>query len=203
MKCIGGLWVVSASTFVKIPRERIGALVGPNGRVKEVIEKKLLVSLEVDSETGDIKIVLWPTAQDPSLLFRAKEVITAIGRGFSPERAFRLIGEDEAVLEVIDLREIVGKSQSDMKRLKGRIIGKEGKTRRIIEELTEAGVSVFGHTISVIGDMEQAEAAKEAIQMFLRGSQHRTVYRFLHRKRRELKKKKMELWEPSHEKSEA
>jgi len=195
--------VVSASTFVKIPRERIGALVGPNGRVKEVIEKKLLVSLEVDSETGDIKIILTPTAQDPSLLFRAKEVITAIGRGFSPERAFRLIGDDEAVLEVIDLREIVGKSQSDIKRLKGRIIGKEGKTRRIIEELTEAGVSVFGHTISIIGDMEQAEAAKEAIQMFLRGSQHRTVYRFLHRKRRELKKKKMELWEPSHEKLEA
>lgn len=195
--------MVSASTFVKIPRERIGALVGPNGRVKEVIEKKLLVGLEVDSETGDIKIVLTPTTQDPSLLFRAKEVITAIGRGFSPERAFRLIEDDEAVLEVIDLREIVGKSQSDMKRLKGRIIGKEGKTRRIIEELTEASVSLFGHTISIIGDMEQAGVAREAIQMFLRGSQHRTVYRFLHRKRRELKKKKMELWEPSHEKLEA
>jgi ribosomal RNA assembly protein len=195
--------VVSASTFVKIPRERIGALVGPNGRVKEVIEKKLLVGLEVDSETGDIKIVLTPTTQDPSLLFRAKEVITAIGRGFSPERAFRLIEDDEAVLEVIDLREIVGKSQSDMKRLKGRIIGKEGKTRRIIEELTEASVSLFGHTISIIGDMEQAGVAREAIQMFLGGSQHRTVYRFLHRKRRELKKKKMELWEPSHEKLEA
>ena len=195
--------MVSASAFVKIPRERIGALVGPNGRVKEVIEKKLLVGLEVDSETGDIKIVLTPTTQDPSLLFRAKEVITAIGRGFSPERAFRLIEDDEVVLEVIDLREIVGKSQSDMKRLKGRIIGKEGKTRRIIEELTEASVSLFGHTISIIGDMEQAGVAKEAIQMFLRGSQHRTVYRFLHRKRRELKKKKMELWEPSHEKLEA
>jgi ribosomal RNA assembly protein len=194
--------VVSASTFVKIPRERIGALVGPNGRVKEVIEKKLLVGLEVDSETGDIKIVLTPTTQDPSLLFRAKEVITAIGRGFSPERAFRLIEDDEAVLEVIDLREIVGKSQSDMKRLKGRIIGKDGKTRKIIEELAEASVSVFGHTISIIGDMEQAGVAREAIQMFLRGSQHRTVYRFLHRKRRELKKKKMELWEPSHEKLE-
>ena len=195
--------MVSASAFVKIPRERIGALVGSNGRVKEVIEKKLLVGLEVDSETGDIKIVLTPTTQDPSLLFRAKEVITAIGRGFSPERAFRLIEDDEVVLEVIDLREIVGKSQSDMKRLKGRIIGKEGKTRRIIEELTEASVSLFGHTISIIGDMEQAGVAKEAIQMFLRGSQHRTVYRFLHRKRRELKKKKMELWEPSHEKLEA
>ncbi|UCE29976.1 MAG: RNA-processing protein [Candidatus Bathyarchaeota archaeon] len=197
MKCTGGLWVASASTFVKIPRERIGSLLGPKGHVKEAIEEKLAVCLEVDSQTGDIKVALASTAQDPSLLLRAKEVITAIGRGFSPERSFRLIDDDEAALVVIDLREVVGKSQSDMKRLKGRIIGKEGKTRRIIEELTEASISVFGHTISIIGDLEQAETARDAIQMFLGGSQHRTVYRFLHRKRRELKKKRMELWEPS------
>ena len=190
--------MVSASTFVKIPRERIGSLLGSNGHVKGVIEKKLLVRLEVDSQTGDIKITLASTAQDPSLLFRAKEVITAVGRGFSPERSFRLIEDDEVVLVVIDLREVVGKSQSDIKRLKGRIIGKEGKTRRIIEELTEASISVFGHTISIIGDLEQSETARDAIQMFLRGSQHRTVYRFLHGKRRELKKKRIELWEPSH-----
>lgn len=184
------------STFVKVPRERIGALIGPNGSVKESLEKELSVELQIDSQTGDITITLSPTAEDPSLLFRAKEVITAIGRGFSPERAFRLLQDDDTLLVIIDLREIVGRSQSDIKRLKGRIIGKEGKTRRIIEEITDASVSVHGHTVSIIGDTEQAEVAREAIQMLIRGSQHRTVYRFLHRKRRELKKKRLELWEP-------
>jgi ribosomal RNA assembly protein len=183
------------NTFVKIPRERVGALIGPDGRIKEKIEKKLPVELQIESETGGVTIALVPTAEDPTVLFRAKEVVTAIGRGFSPDRAFRLVDDEDVVLEVIDLRETVGKSQSDMKRLKGRVIGREGKTRRIIEELTEASVSVFGHTISIIGNMEQAEAAKEAIRMLLRGSLHKTVYRFLHRKRRELKRKRMELWE--------
>ncbi|UCE15825.1 MAG: RNA-processing protein [Candidatus Bathyarchaeota archaeon] len=183
------------STFVKVPRERIGALIGPNGRVKESLEKKLSVELQIDSETGNITITLNSTATDPSLLFRAKEVITAIGRGFSPERAFRLLQDDDAILVVIDLRDIVGRSQSDIKRLKGRIIGKEGKTRRTLEELTDASVSIHGHTVSIIGDMDQAQVAREAIQMFLKGSQHRTVYRFLHRKRRDLKKKQLELWE--------
>jgi ribosomal RNA assembly protein len=188
--------VARPSTFVKVPRERIGALIGPNGHVKESVEKQLSVDLQIDSQTGDITITLSPTATDPSLLFRAKEVIIAIGRGFSPERAFRLLQDDDTILVVIDLRDIVGRSQSDIKRLKGRIIGKEGKTRRIIEELTDASVSVHGHTVSIIGDMDQAEVAREAIQMLIRGSQHRTVYRFLHRKRRELKKKRLELWEP-------
>ena len=184
-----------ASTFVKIPQERVGALIGPEGRVKATIERKLSIELQVESETGGVKITLLPTASDPTVLFRAKETVTAIGRGFSPERAFRLFRDDEAFLEIIDLREVVGRSQSDMKRLKGRVIGKNGKTRMLIEELTEASLSIYGHTISIIGNMDQKEAAKEAIRMLIRGSQHSTVYRFLHRKRREFKKKKMELWE--------
>jgi len=190
--------VEGASAFVKVPRERIGALVGPDGRVKASIEKKLSVRLRIDSQTGDIQITLMPTAQDPTVLFRAKEVVTAIGRGFSPEHAFRLLEDDETMLEVIDLRETVGRSQSDMKRLKGRVIGKAGKTRRIIEELTEADICVYGHTISIVGEIDQVEIAKEAVRMLIRGSLHGTVYRFLHRKRRGLKKKKMELWETSY-----
>ena len=192
--------MAGTNVFVKIPLERVGALIGPNGRVKERIEKRLSVGLQVDSETGEVTVTLVPTAEDPTVLFRAQEVVTAIGRGFSPERAFRLLEDDDTVLKVVDLREVVGKSEADMKRLKGRVIGKAGKTRKIVEELTEANISVYGHTISIIGTMEQAEVAGEAIQMLIRGSQHRTVYEFLHRKRRELKKRKLELWETPPEK---
>lgn len=184
-----------ASTFTKVPRDRIGALIGPEGRVKENIESRLSVELTIDSEAGDVTITLAKEDEDPSLLLRAKEVVTAIGRGFSPDRAFRLIRDEDAALEIIDLRELFGRSLSDIQRIKGRIIGQEGKTRRIIEELTEADVSVHGYTVSIIADVDQMEVAREAIQMLLRGSQHSTVYRFLHRKRRELKKKKLELWE--------
>jgi len=183
------------STFVRIPKDRIGALIGPEGRIKERIEKQLGIEMSIDSETGDVTLTLAPNAEDPSVLFRAKEVVTAIGRGFSPERAFRLIQDEDALLEIIDLREIFGRSLSDLERLKGRIIGQEGKTRRIIEELTDADVSVYGHTVSIIADAEEMDIAREAIQMLLKGRQHSSVYRFLHRKRRELKKKKLELWE--------
>lgn len=187
------------STIVKISKDRIGALIGPEGQVKATVEKKLGVELTIDSETGDVTIVLAPEVEDPSQLFRAKDVVTAIGRGFSPDRAFRLMQDEDAALEVIDLREIVGRSESDIQRIKGRIIGQEGKTRRIIEELTEADISIHGHTVSIIANLDQMEIAREALQMLLRGSMHSTVYRFLHRKRRELKKKKLELWEKPYE----
>jgi len=193
--------VAKANTFIRIPKERIGALVGPQGTIKKSIEEKLSVELQIDSETGDVNVVMGETVTDPSMLFRAKDVISAVGRGFSPEHAFRLIRDEEAVLDILDLRAVFGKSEADIKRVKGRIIGMNGKTRTIIEELTDTNIAVYGHTVGIIGTLEQAQVAREAIEMFIKGSMHATVYRFLHRKRRELKKKMLEIWkEPTEEK---
>jgi ribosomal RNA assembly protein len=183
------------SGFVRIPKERVGVLVGPDGQVKQYIEDKLTVVLEVQSELGDVNITMSEKAPDPSVLFRARDVVAAIGRGFAPEHAFRLIHDEEAVFDVVDLREIFGRSESDIKRVKGRIIGMEGKTRRIIEELSEADVVVYGHTIGIIGTYEQANTARTAIQMLIDGCQHHSVYKYLAKKRREMKKEKLELWE--------
>jgi ribosomal RNA assembly protein len=183
------------SGFVRIPKERVGVLVGPDGKVKQNIEEKLNVELQIESEAGGVTIMLAEKAEDPSVLLRAKDVVTAIGRGFSPEHAFRLIRNEDAIFEVIDLRDIFGRSESDIKRIKGRIIGMNGKTRSLIEELTDADVAVYGHTVGIIGDFEQAEAARGAVQMLIDGSQHHAVYKFLQRKRSELKKQMLELWE--------
>jgi ribosomal RNA assembly protein len=185
--------------FVRIPKERVGVLVGPDGKVKQYIEDKLMVKLEVDSELGDVNISLGEKASDPSVLFRARDVVPAIGRGFAPEHAFRLIRDENAVFDVVDLREIFGRSESDIKRIKGRIIGMEGKTRRIIEELSEADVVVYGHTIGIIGTFEQANIARTAIQMLIDGCQHHSVYKYLAKKRREMKKEKLELWQKAPE----
>jgi len=187
--------VARANTFLKIPRERVGVLIGPEGKTKKHVEEKLKVELQIDSQAGDVIVTMAEKADDPSMLFKAKDLITAIGRGFSPEHAFRLVRDEEAVLDLIDLRSVFGKSDADIKRVQGRIIGTNGKTRRIIEELTDTSVSVYGHTVGIIGTVEQVQIAREAIEMLVKGSMHGTVYRFLQRKRRELKKRKLELWE--------
>jgi ribosomal RNA assembly protein len=181
--------------FVRIPKDRVGVLVGPEAKVKQHIEDKLNVKLTVDSELGDVNIALCENAPDPSMLFRARDVVTAIGRGFAPEHAFRLIRDEDAVFDLIDLREIFERSETDIKRVKGRIIGMEGKTRSLIEELSGADVVVYGHTVGIIGSFEQANIARTAIQMLIDGCEHRSVYNYLSKKRHEMKKQKVDLWE--------
>jgi ribosomal RNA assembly protein len=187
------------STFVRIPKERVGVLVGPDGKVKQKIEEKLMVELQIESEAGGVTIVLSEKMNDPSLLFRAKDVVTAIGRGFSPEHAFRLLRNEDDIFDFIDFRVVFGRSESDIKRVKGRIIGANGKTRKLIEELTDASVVVYGHTVGFIGTFEQVDVARNAVQMLIDGSQHHTVYKYLQRKRSEFKKQRLELWEKPEE----
>ena len=57
--------------FVKIPKERVGILIGPEGKVKQYIEEKLQVKLDVDTE-GSVTLTLSEKATDPSMLMKAK-----------------------------------------------------------------------------------------------------------------------------------
>ena len=178
-----------------IPLERVGVVIGREGATKSKIEESFSSKLIIQSETGVIEIVPTSDSHDPTTILRARDVVTAIGRGFSPERALKLV-DDDIVLDVIDLRETLGKNDREIARLKGRVIGREGKIRRLIEEMTNAQVSVYGHTISMLGDYETVTAAREAIELLLKGKQHSTVYKLLRKIKSESKKREtLELWQ--------
>jgi ribosomal RNA assembly protein len=127
--------------------------------------------------------------------FKAIEVISAISRGFSPQRAYRLLSDEELIFQIIDLKDYAGKSSNAMDRIKGRIIGQKGKSRKTIEELSGAYVSVSGHTVALIGAFEEIRLANDAVLMILKGSAHKTVYTMLQEARRKNKLDKMKLWE--------
>ena len=180
-----------------IPKERIGVLVGPKGSVKSTIEQKLYVDLKIDSESGSVDIGVKPDSPDPSYALRAKDMVLAIGRGFSPPRAFSLFNEDYT-FDIVDLHDYFGKNEAEIRRVDGRIIGKEGRARRNIEELTGTLISVSGHTISIIGTFEAVSMAKDALEKLIEGRQHGTVYKILKKRRKKVKKEKaLGLWEGS------
>jgi ribosomal RNA assembly protein len=167
---------------IKIPADRIGVLVGPSGSVKSMLEEKTGAELVIDSDTGAVEIV---TGEDPIMAMRLADVVRAIGRGFSPERAFALLEEEMLMLDVIDLSRVCN-TKSDMARIKGRIIGKDGRTREITEKLTGVGISVYGKTVAIIGNPDQIRIARAAIEMLMDGAPHGAVYGYLEKKNQEL-----------------
>ena len=175
----------------RLPKERIGVAIGPHGKIKREIEQRTGTKLVLNSETGEV--VIESVRDDPLGALRARDILNAIARGFSSERAFHLFDEDKYI-EVIDITDFTGRSDKALIRFKGRIIGEAGKTRRIIEETTGVDMSVYGKTVALIGDPEQLAVAREAIRMLLEGAPHSAVYGFLERKRREAKRKIRDIW---------
>jgi len=173
---------------VKIPQDRIGALIGEGGETLRTIEDRAEVRLDVDSETGQVSV---ETTGDPVTALKGPDIVKAIGRGFAPEEAMRLLDDELMMFEIIDI-DAASRNKNDLTRHKGRLIGEDGRTRELMEELTGASVMIYGSTMGIIGDPEQVEAVREAAQMILDGAPHGAVYSFLEERHNEMKHKGME-----------
>ena len=166
---------------LRIPKDRVAVLIGSKGDTKRILESETKTKIQVDSEEGDIRI----TGEDALLLYLAREVVRAVGRGFNPEIARQLLKADYG-FEIISIADFA-RNPNDLERLRGRVIGEGGKSRRTIEDLTEVNICVFGKTVGIIGPADAIVPARRAIESLLEGASHAFVYRLLERRRREKK----------------
>jgi|APSaa5957512535_1039671.scaffolds.fasta_scaffold11498_6 ribosomal RNA assembly protein len=159
---------------IKIPKDRVAVLIGSGGVTKALLEKKTECKIQVNSDDGLVEM----SSHDALKLFDCKDIVLAIGRGFNPKIALKLLIEENS-LDIIRLRDLVGGNQKQLERIRSRVIGREGKVRREIERLTDCDIAVYGKTVSILGDSLKVSICHRAVEMLLTGAMHKTVYTFL------------------------
>ncbi len=155
---------------VRVPEERVGVLIGEGGETKQDIQDLTGVELEIKDNLAIID-------GEPLDEMDALNVVKAIGRGFNPDKAVRLV-EKDVVLHLIDIKKFADTPNSQ-ERLKGRVIGRDGETRTHLEKQGNVEISVYGKTIGIIGYAENIQIVAESIKMLLQGSTHSTAYQYL------------------------
>jgi len=165
--------------IVKIPSERVSTLLGQGGETKDYLEQRMKVTLNVDSE-GEVLIEGEPLEE-----FIGKDIVKAIGRGFDPAVALKLLS-DEYGFKIIDLRDFAD-SDKARHRIMGRVIGEKGRTKEIIREEVGSEIACYGHTVSVISKLETLDYTMDALFKLIEGSPHANVYAFLEKCRRKIK----------------
>lgn len=163
---------------ILIPHKRAELLLGDK-RLRDSICKRLKCRIEVNENT----ITVSGEAYEE---YNARNVLTAFGRGFDVDDAYKLLSENY-FFNSINLKEVF-KSEDRIRDIKGRLIGKEGKTKEYIEAVSGAKMCVHGNTASFIGTVDELKIADSAVQVLLDGGTHKKAYRVMENARRKMLK---------------
>ena len=160
-----------------LEKDRIAVFIGHNGSWKKEFEKTFNCKIDINSDNGEVIV----ESDNPMSRFVLFNVINAINYGHSPQSAIKL-EDDNYVLDVIDIKMMV-RDHNRLNTIIGRVIGKNGSTRKLIEEITKCNVSVYDTYVSIIGPYENTTLVHEALETLINGASHKSFYSFLERNR--------------------
>lgn len=139
---------------------------------KSELEKKLNVKIKVQGTKTEI------SGKEIDEYF-AERVIKAMDFPFLFEQAL-VLKDEEFIFEVIHIKEHT--RRRDLKTIKARIIGKKGKTLKILQDLSKCLITLKGNEVAIIGEYEEFERAHQAVISLIQGSKQGNVYEGLERK---------------------
>jgi ribosomal RNA assembly protein len=103
----------------------------------------------------------------------AEKVIQALDFGFSYASSIEIKNEDFD-FEILNIKEHT--TRKDLEKVRGRIIGKAGKTLKTLSDLSDCHLEIKDNFVGIIGSPENLERATEAIALIARGAKQGNVY---------------------------
>ena len=147
--------------------------------IRKIIKarKELEKALDIKIENHDKEINLEGSPEDEYI---AEKIIEAMEIGFSAQKAL-LIKTEDFFYENLNIKHYT--KRKDLKRIRARIIGANGKTLRLLTELTDCFFEIKENNIGIIGPPENVKNAHDAIILIIQGSKQANVYAFLEKHR--------------------
>ncbi len=145
---------------------------------KKELEKKLNIVITIKGKTATIQ-------GSPFNEYEASLILDAISLGFSAKKALQL-ADEQFIFRKLPVKNFT--KRKNLHEVRARIIGKQGKTKRTIEEISGCNIIIKDNTIGLIGPSESIETATTALTNLIRGSKQANVYRYLERMNAERKK---------------
>jgi ribosomal RNA assembly protein len=140
---------------------------------KKKLEKELKVRI---TNKGKILFVDGKAEKE----YVAIEVIEALNLGFRTSQAL-LLTEEDFILEKINIKDLT--KRHDLERIRGRIIGTRGKTKEILQNLSDCFISLHENTVGIIGRAENIERVMIALESIIHGQKQGKAYSYLERER--------------------
>lgn len=143
-------------------------------KIKTKLEKKLKVKITV---VGN-KLEFSGKIQD---IYTAERVLEALDRNFPLKIALLLTREDYH-LENINIKNFT--KRKDLRPVKSRIIGKDAKTIKTLNRISECHITLQDNIVSILGPAKDIKDTATAVKNLIQGSKQGNVYSYLERMNR-------------------
>ena len=108
--------------------------------------------------------------------YLVSQIIRAVDFGFDVDDALLLLNSD-FVLEFIDVKSHT--RRKNLKDVRARLIGTNGKAKKTIENLTGAVVVISENQVGVIVDASHLDTTIQGIECLIQGSKHGNVFSYI------------------------
>ncbi|MEI6058702.1 MAG: hypothetical protein WCP89_02925 [archaeon] len=148
-------------------------------RAVPFIESKIKVKVEAVKPSG--RLVINGKQVD---CYIVEKVLRAVDFGFDVEDAM-LLKSDDFSLEFIDIKEHT--HRKNLKEVRARVIGREGKAKNTIEELTGSVIVVNANTVGVIVDSNHVDSCLQGLTSLIQGAKHGNVFAYIEKQNAKLR----------------
>ena len=139
-------------------------------KYKGELEKELKIDIEIDGKSAVIN-------ESAIKEYEFSKIVDAINFGFTLKRAL-LLKEDDMEFKIIHIKE---HTKRNLRVVKARLIGKKGKTKRVLADVSGCEIIIRETEIGIIGEVESVEDLEKAIISLIRGSKQSNIYQYLER----------------------
>lgn len=110
--------------------------------------------------------------------YESEIVFKAISAGFSAKKAL-LLKDENNIFREMNIKDYT--KRKNLEDIRARIIGKNGKTKKTLEEISSGYIKIKDNNIGIICSSEEIESLTVAIINLIKGTKQANVYKYLER----------------------
>ena len=164
------------SRKVAVPPHRMTPLKNVWSKIYPPLVEHLKLQVRMNLKTKTVELRTNKYTTDVGALQKGADFVKAFTLGFDVDDAIALLRLDDLYIETFEIKDVKTLTGDHLSRAIGRIAGKDGKTKFVIENATRTRIVLADSKIHILGGFTHIRMAREAVVSLILGSPPGKVY---------------------------